>query len=829
MAKREVGHPAAGVLVGLFILSAATLTFEVNLTRLFAVAQFYHFAFMIISLALLGFGAGGTFLALFPRLSQRCASECAASTRVLAGLSLAFAVTGIASYGLTNWAPFDSFSIVWDRRQIVILALHYFALALPFLATGLIAGLLFSMFPESSGRLYAVNLTGSALGCLLAIAAPGVLEGEGALLLSCLLGSVAAGVFAWRVPWMRAAAGLLALLLGAALFRRPELLDLQISPYKGLRYALQVPEAHLKSQAWNSFSRVDVVASPAIRSLPGLSYRYTGPLPAQEGLFVDGDDLNAILVTGAGLSLTSPELGFAAYLPSALAYQLRPDGAVLVLEPRGGLEIWTALSGGAASVAAVESNALIVSAAGSVYDLPRVTTFIETPRSFVRRTASFASSPRFDVVTLALNTPYRPIRSGSYSLGEDYAHTVEAFQDYLATLSPGGLLVATRWIQQPPSESLRAFALAVTAVADAGGNPADQIVAFRGYTTLTLLVKNGAFTPEELTVVRAFASSRAFDLVYLPGLAASEVNLYNVLPEPFYFQAFTGLLQAEDRAAWYAGYPFQVFPPTDDRPFFGHFFRWRQAPQVLAELGKTWQPFGGAGYFVLAALLLVALGAAGVLILAPVAIHQRITLQQGAAPRVIGYFGLLGLGYLFVEVPLVQHFILFLGHPAYALTAVLFALLFFSGIGSAISPRIPLRWALALIPVVSVIYAGALPLVFAVFLGLPLVGRMALAVLALAPLGILMGIPFPGGLRFLFPASGAMQLPWAWGVNGAASVVASVLGALLALTLGFRWVLVMGAICYGLAGFVIPYGIGDGAGIPVPVPVNGTKLTPPRV
>lgn len=806
MIEREVYAPAttgqtaavpleSGVIVALFCLSIATLMFEINLTRLYSVAQFYHFAFMIISLAMLGFGASGAWLALFPRLGRR------QPRRALAWLACGYGITSLGAYLALNWLPFDSFSIAWDRRQVVILVVQYVVLSLPFLCSGAALGLLFSVYPHVIGRIYAVNLAGSAMGCVLALLVPAWVGGEGIVWLSMVAGGGAALGFVW--PGRRKAlsfgapervvgvfAGMVTIGGIALLLVSPAVLNVRLSPYKSLSYALQFPGAQVISQQWNGFSRVDVVESAGIRSLPGLSYRYMAAPPPQHGLLVDGDDVNPILAYSPETALPD-DLAFTGYLPTAIAYQLRPEARVLVLEPRGGLETWTALAQGAGHVTAVEANPLIVAAAGDIYRAPRVTPALEDPRSFVRRTPS-----HYDVVTLPLTTPYRPIRSGAYSLSEDYRYTVEAFRDYLHALAPGGLLVVTRWLQTPPSESLRAFALAVTAVEQTGGDPAQHIVAFRGYAALTLLVKTTPFTPAELDAIRSFAAERSFDMVYAPDIRPDEVNRFNVLAEPEYYQAFTGLLMAEDRAVWYAAYPFDVTPPTDTHPFFGHFFKWSQARQVWAELGKTWQPFGGAGYFVLAALLLLAVGAATVVILLPVAALRR----GGGAGHHAGltYFGLLGLGFMLVEIPLLQRFILFLGHPAYALTTVLFAILFFSGIGSALSSHISTRLALALLVGLVGVYALGLPWLFARTLALPLGARMLVAVLTLAPAGLLMGMPFPQGLRRLGELSTRpeMLLPWAWGINGALSVVASVLAALLALSFGFDVVLICGAVCY---------------------------------
>ncbi|MFQ6102275.1 MAG: spermidine synthase [Anaerolineae bacterium] len=776
---------------GLFLLSAATLIFEINLTRIFSVAQFYHFAFMIVSLALLGFGASGTFLALFPRLKERNPA------RMLILLSWGFALTAVGSYVLTLYVPFDSFRIAHDRRQWAVLSLHYVALATPFFCSGTSVGLLLAAQPEVANRTYAANLTGSAIGCLLAVVAPSLMGGEGTALLSAALAILAALTFhhptrntqhATRIAQFALA---IALLLAA--FHPPPFLAIRLSPYKSLSYALLYPDAELVSQRWNGFSRVDVVRSSSVRSLPGRGFTCPGEPPLQLGLTVDGDDLSPISHVPPGF--TAPE--HTDCLLTALPYRLRPGARALVLEPRGGFDLLTALAEGARVVTAVEANPLIVEAvraqgtwAGDLYDDPRVTVVVEEGRAYARR-----AQERYDVVMLSLTTPQRPVTSGAYSLAEDYRYTVQAFADYLARLDEGGLLVVTRWLQVPPSEAIRAFVLTVEAVERAGGDPRASIVALRSYQQMLILVRRGPFTEEELETVRAFAAPRAFDLVYLPDIRPDEVNRYNVLPEPDYYRACRGLLEAPDRDAWYQAYPFDVTPPTDDRPFFGHFFKWGQAPEVLAMAGHTWQPFGGAGYFVLLALLALAVLAAGTLILLPLAVRGRGGVGRGGLwGTTLGYFALLGLGYLCVEIPLLQQFVLFLGHPAYALATVLFALLLFSGLGSLLSRRVGLWLVLILLPALVGGYALGLPALFAATLAAPLGGRLAIAVVALAPPGLLMGMPFPKGLALL--EQKLALVAWAWGVNGAVSVVASILAALLALSFGFSAVLTLGAVCY---------------------------------
>jgi hypothetical protein len=766
--------------LGLALLSAAAMAFEITLTRLFSVTQWYHFAFLAVSVALLGYGASGTALSLVPRWAKL---PTARRTRTLAVL---FAASVVGAYLSLNHLPFDSYRIAWERVQVIYLVLYYLALTTPFFCAGLVTGLLLTAHAERAATLYAANLLGAALGGLVPVLAlPYV--GEGTVLVIAALGLLAALIFCYPVS---SAGRKLLLLAGCCLlvilsYILPAPFELGLSPYKGLSQVLLFPDAEVTWQRWNAFSRVDQVTSSAIRSAPGLSLSYPGRLPAQDGVFVDGDDLSPVVRSGEGGDFTG-------YLPVALPYQLRAGGRSLILEPRGGLDVRTALDQGAASVVAVEGNPLLVEAAGDVYQDARVQVVTEEGRSYVRR-----SEETFDVVHLALSDGYRPVTSGAYSLGERYDLTVEAFEDYWERLRPGGLLVVERWLQLPPSEMLRAGTTTIEALRRAGvDDPAAQLAVIRGWQVGLILVKNGAFTEDELATIREFSRARSLDLVTLPGLVESEANVYNVLEEPVFFRAFRQLLI--DPQVVYSAQTYDVRPTRDDQPFFFHFFKWGQTRAVLQQLGRTWQPWGGSGYLVLVALLVVAVVTSGVLILLPLASLEKggkEGAQRGLRGRTLVYFGLLGLGFLFVEIPLMQRFILFLDQPIYAFTAVVAAMLFFSGLGSLAAPRLSVQRTLPLLVVAILVYPLGLSFLFQSLLGAPLAVRLLVTGLSLAPLGFLMGVPFPGGLAWLRERAPGL-IPWAWAVNGCMSVLASVLAAMIALSAGFSWVLAAAALAY---------------------------------
>jgi hypothetical protein len=812
-------------MLGVAALAAASLLLESTLTRLLAVAQFYHFAFLVVSLALLGFGASGTVLVLSSRLRD------APVGRLLAWAGIAFAVSVAAAFAAVNRLPFDSYSLVWDRRQILYFLLYYLSLALPFLCAGIGIG---AALVSARGRghlVYAANLLGSAAGVLFAPAVLWLAGVPGAALVSALVG-LAPAVLTQRSRVFRLTAGtvMLAGLVGFGVLsvfnlgdRAP--LGMTISPYKGLSQALRYPGSHILFSRWDAISRVDVVAGAGTHNLPGLSYTYPGTPPAQHGLSLDADSLQPLTLVAPGVFAAGP------YMPEAIAFQVRPGAKALVLEPGGGLAVLQALAGGANEVVAVEGNPLVRRAAALTdpqdpYSQPLVRTILESSRRYLRR-----GPETFDVVVFPLTDAYRPVASGAYSLAESYGLTVETFEDALNRLASGGLLVATRWLQIPPSEDLRLVATAAEALARRGvERPGAALVAYRGVQTLTVLAKPDGWQAQELERIREFARSRRYDLVWAPDIQPEETNRFNRTPTSAYFEAVRDLFAAfpQAKAAFYDAYPFAVTPPTDDRPFFFHFFRWGQTPRVLATLGRTWQPFGGSGYLVLLALLCLVLTLSVLLILLPLAFRRQsaaVAREPGLRVRVAVYFGLLGMAFLFIEIPIIQRWILLFGQPTYAFTAAVLTILFFSGLGSALaaSPRVRARAVFPCLVLLSCATALAGSHLTRAMLGWSDLSRTLTAVASLAPLAFLMGMPFPFGLAWLESAAPRL-VPWAWAVNGCASVVASVLAAILALSLGFTAVLLFGAAAYAGAGLLIWQQAGGA--LPTPGDIGGTERNP---
>ncbi len=776
------------VYLGLFTVSMAALILEISLTRVFSVSQWYHFAFMVVSIALFGIGASGTFLTIFPRLLKRDVNE------VLALSSWLFSLSVILSFATANRIPFDPFRLSWDRMQLFYISLYYFLLAVPFFFSGLCVGSVLSKMPQRVNKLYFSDLLGAGMGSMLVVALFSPLSGEGVILFSALLGGLSSLLFTLNLSKRKRYSALAwTLLLAALVYNPPEALGINMSPYKSLNIALRYPGSDLLYTGWNAFSRVDVVESPYARYAPGLSYEYTGELPPQLGIMVDGDAPSAITAYG-------DDPAFFDYLPTAIAYEFGEDQRVLVMGGGGGLEVLVALFNGAGSVTTTEINPLVVDAVkrfkefSGVYEDERVEVVVSEGRSFIR-----ASDREYDVIQLSLTGGAPASSTGIHALTENYLYTVEAFEDYYSHLSEGGVLSITRWLLPPPREGLRTVSLAVSALEDLGiDNPEKHIAVIRSWGTITVLVKENEFTLDEIEWIREFCRSRKFDVVYYPGVRADEVNVFNRFQEPYYYQVVHGLLSAQDRERFYEDYLFDVSPVTDDRPFFFHFFRLDHIVPLYESMGEKWQPFIEGGYLV-PVVFVQALVLASVFIFLPVYRFRRIEKSMSKKWMILGYFLCLGMGFMFIEIALIQRFILFLGHPVYAVSTVLFALLVFSGLGGLFTGRFKDAGVLkTIIPVLSVLvllYLAFLPKLFHFSLGYELFLRRLISMVLIAPIGFVMGMPFPLGIKLANRVDPEL-IPWAWAVNGCSSVLSTILAVMIALSFGFSSVLGLASVVY---------------------------------
>ncbi len=775
--------------LGLILISASMLSFEISLTRIFAVQQFYHFAFVVVSLAVLAIAASGSLLAIRPGVKR------------LGLLAFLYAACVVASYLTINFLPFDSYSIAWDRRQVVILLVYFLAAGAPFLFAGWVIGANLAAAGNRLHLAYAANLGGSGLGCVLALIVLALSGEEGSLALTVALGLISAAIYARKWP-SRALLSVLATLSAVAIIRHPQALDLRLSPYKPLSTAQLLPDAETGVSLRNASARLDAVESQSIHTFPGLSLNATVALPDQIALYIDGE--GPFPVTSIDPGHSNAEL-LSSRMPSSLAYLLRPGARALILDPGGWLEVVIALASGAGEVNVSDPEPLISRALGGPYQHVSFQLIADPRVNLIHRSdrgALALSSDPYDVIQFSLSDPFRPVTSGAFSLGEDYALTVEALRAAYKLVGDDGMIVITRWLGTPPSESARAWATLLAAVESEGlDDPGRNLLAYRGMRTATMIVSRRPYSPDELLAVRQFLIDNGFDPIHLPDLDPAELNRFNRLPIDTYHQIFQALLA--DRNLTIADYDFNLTPPSDNQPYFFHYFRWRQTPQVLATLGLTWQPFGGSGYFVLLALLGLMIMLAIPLGLIPwfVLRHNHPNLRVQAST--VMYFAFLGAAFMLVEIPLISQLTLLLDQPAISLATVLFTLLLASGIGSLLSPRLRLRGSLILLVAAVLLSLLLLPLISKVGVSWDLPARILISMAILFPLGMLMGVPFATGLRRLEESTPGL-IPLAWAVNGAVSGISGVFAVMIALDWGYA------------AGFLVAAGTYLGAWLTAP-------------
>lgn len=766
--------------VGISCVTGAMLLTQLLLTRIFSVTLWYHLAFFVISLAFLGTSAGGVAVSLFPRLSGNRSTERLGWYAVALGVAIAvgcwsylhirFAPTGI---GLGNMARLAATAVV---------------VGLPFFFGGVIVALALATYTDCAGRLYSFDLCGAGLACVLTVPLLGVVSAPTATLAAATLAAIGALLFGWPYPRIRLTAALCTAGLATLGLTNGSTNLLSIRFTKGRS---EQPPLY---SGWNSFSRISVTpGSPDLHSW-GLSDTYTGPKVPQLFLYIDAEANTPITQFSGDLNAVR----YVRYDVTSLGYQLFERPHALIIGPGGGRDILTALSFGSPQIEAVEINPLIVDVvnkrygdfSGHLYDHPAVHLTIDEGRSFIRR-----SPDSYDLIQLSLVDTWAATSAGAYALSESYLYTVEAFQDYLQRLRPGGVLSVSRYIGP---ETHRLVAIARQAMERDGiERPADSLFLASQKLVTTVLMKKGAFTAAEIARLVDATKQLRFTPGYVPG--HEDLSQLRITQE----------LRYANPASLYHIDSYDVSPTTDDRPFFFFFFSPRDI--LAGARDARGQFFNNQANFILASVIAVATVATLGAVLLPLFVMRRsaLTSTWGWA-TIITYFGCLGAGYIIIEIQLLQRFILFLGKPVYSLTVVLFSLLVSSGLGSFTVGRLFTAGYRRrhFIGIIAALAAGLTasayiyPALLTSCIGLPTAARVAVSLALITPLGFLMGMPFSSALQ-LMGKQRAQIVPWVFGINGAMSVLGSSAALLIAIAFGFRIVTLIGAALYAGAALLM--------------------------
>lgn len=791
---------------GVFLVTAATLMLQVIQTRILSVVAWYHLAFFVISIGMFGLTAGAVWVyQRGGRFTERTLSH------DLAYFSAAFAGTTALSLALQMilvpiHLPGIAPALTW-----VVLAV---SLSVPFFFAGVVVSLALTRSPYAVGSVYGIDLLGAAAGCLGALAVLDATDGPSGVLWVAATAAAAAVLFA-RSGLGAAPRDLPPL---AALLRRPRTLLVLLAAAaalngqdQGLRPIavkgnIEMLTGRPLFEEWNSFSRIAVFGTP--RTVPAM----WGPSPRfrdsdwtveQRRMNIDGQAGTATYRFDGDIA----DARFLEYDVTNLAYFLPGRGSAAVIGVGGGRDMLSARVFGVPDVTGIEINPIFVRLLtrepgfadfSGLAGLAGMTFEVDEARSWFARTER-----RFDLIQMSLIDTWAATGAGAYTLSENGLYTREAWRIFLDRLAPGGVFTVSRWYAPGDvNETGRMVSLAVAAALDDGaGLPRRRIFLAASGSIATLVLARDPFSAVELAALEAAAADKGYSILAGPNSEPATPVLRSLLA--------AGSQVELDRAA--AAQDLDLSPPTDERPFFFNQLPFRDPVKILRLLAGGAPSASGAptvgvvrGNLMATVTLALLFALSAALVLATIVVPLRPAIADAGGRLAYGgsaYFFLIGAGFMSVEIGLLQRLSVFLGHPTYSLSVVLFSLILSTGLGSLLSERLPLDgpgkfavWSAAtgayLLALPSWLPAVVLP-----FDGATLLVRAALCVLVIAPAGLLMGYGFPTGMR-LVGAVDRRPTPWFWGINGAAGVLASSLAVACSIAFGIGVTLMIAALCY---------------------------------
>jgi len=804
--------------IAVLLINTFVLALEIAITRIFSVTMFYHFAFLAIGVALFGFGASGVVLYIWKK-----AFSGGSIGRRLGNYAMWAGITTLIAIYIALAIRFDPQGRLGGIQFVKLLAI-YLSMSVPFFFAGLALAQIFQEFSKHIPRLYLLSLVGSALGALISIPLLQFAGGPGAVVV--IVGLAFFSMYAFygvgsaepgKQSAGRLVAGVIAVLFVILGFLNPEIGLVKLNYAKGTKVLYET----LVYDKWNAFSQITVsradnplVYYPNERGEIGDIQKFgispewdldVHPFPEQ--LFLKIDATAGTPITRFDGDVSALEI--AKYDVTAVAHYLLDKPKVLVVGPGGGKDLLAALAFGASDIDGVEINPLIDDVMrdvfrdfnGNLYDYDPIHVTIGEGRTFIAR-----SRPGFyDMIQISLIDTWAAASTGAYALSENNLYTVEAFDAYYDHLAPGGVFSMSRFeFDNPPRETLKVVTIASAALRERGADPSNCILVVRMGSIANVMVRPDGFSEAAVDTMQDTVDRLDFRVIYLPGMAPPS-------PEEPRYQYYK-LLTTDDFDGFINSYPLDIRPTTDDRPFFFYLLRPNEFLGAL-KFAKTDKEFGynSIAIFTLVALLIISFAVVLIFIVLPLLLFRRKDIVERSSPKLtlLGYFICLGLAYILVEIALMQHFTLFLGYPIYSLVAVLMSLLLFSGFGAGWSGRISehgletgIRNAILGIIITAVVYIFVLPPIFSALITLPDFVRIIMTIFLVFPLGWFMGQPFPLGLRII-EREGLGVIPWAWGVNGAASVLGSALALTLAIGIGYRLTLFAGVAVYLIAWLVV--------------------------
>ncbi len=776
--------------------SAAIIAFQLILMQLISVMQGYHFAYMIISIAMLGFGASGTFIALFRKKLLEASNWLVPSLMAVSGFFM------VVSFNLARMPvfQFDVYLLFVESSQFGVLALGYIIYFIPFFVGALAIGILFIKNAGQIGTYYFSNLLGSGIGGIVVVILLSHIFALQALPLVAILSVMAAVLsFEKRKRFLQIAGIVLSIgFIGFSIFQPGEL---PLSEYKGLSRTLNLPDAEIIHKQADVHGQIEVVESSALRYAPALSFTYTGAVPVKKNVFINAEFYGVIPLYDT--------VNIHNFTTEALPYVMRQRDKVLVLKSGTGTGVAHALQSGAKHVTGVTEVRGIKELLKNRFAEESQYFALKPEANFIysdsRQYLLSQNQSEYDAIILPRMESFGG-SMGLNALHEDYSLTIEAFQLMWNRLSDHGVISVTTWIDYPSRTTLKiAATLVETLRANGIESPENHLVAIKSWGTISFVLSKNPLESSDIANIRNFCREMLFDPVLLPGISDDERSVYNQIEDDNLYRYLDAILSSTDQSLL-AEYDFHIAPATDDKPYFSRFLKFSTLKKLRDTFGAETMPFLELGYLIVWVTLIQSSILAFVLIILPLfKLRKR---SRNLLPTLL-YFGALGLGYMFAEIIFIQRFILYFGHPVYAISAVISTMMIASGAGSLYSGKFkdPVKAsgvASFAVAILLLIYALFFTNVLTLTIDFPLFIKVFIAFFMLAIPSFFMGMPFPSGIRIL-NQNNEQHIPWAWGINGCLSVIATSLATLIAVEGGFRVVMFLATGLYLLA-FAVFYG-----------------------
>ena len=829
----------------IFFISSALLSFEITLMRILQIEGFGNFTFSAITIALIGFGASGTLAYIF----RDTVFKKSGFTFVLSSaLFILFLGAGFYLSWLIN---FDPLRIVWEVRQTLKLLLIFFFYSLPFIAGALQIVLGFGLI--EAGKTYFSNLTGSFTGIILSIASMYFIEPKGLLLLPLVLGSVSTIISLSTYITAKESnktslifLSIISIGIGFFLYDRG---DIRIMEYRPLKLVMNLPDVKKIYRKHSPFGTIDVIKSRYIRVVHGLSLRFDGALPEQLGIYIDGDllapfdlikipDSKTIPVGNSQITGNNHDINpsdsslieeesqnqypdYLLYLPQEAPYLLKSKPEVFLAGLGGRSNIERAILNNSSMITVTEENPILIKTIKWIedtYNLGSINRYCRiintTPRIYLT-----GNTTKWDIIELSIPETALHSISGIYSRSSAYNITVEAIELYLKRLKDHGILSITIQLKNPPRKLPRLVNNVTTAMRNMGLNPEESIFIIRSWSTATILAKNKPFKAREIEKLKNFCKMKSFDIVYYGGINKEEINKYNIVKNAIYYKTISLLL--ENQANFEKRYIFNVRSTTDNNPFFTFFIKLSKLGELFKQTGGQWLFIIEGGYLVIFITFVLVCILSFILVIFPLYLKKmKKNIQEKRVPKkalkVFSYYSAIGLGYMLIELTIIEKFNLLIVNPIFSSSFTIATLLLFSGLGAYLSGKI-FKYNASLIKyrnnvrmILLIISAYFLILLLALYLGyekimvLKPVLKYMVCFSAIMPPAFLMGMPFPSSIEVLKQVSSEM-IPWGWSVNGYFSVMASAGAIIVMVSFGITTTGILAALLYIAAIPFFPY------------------------